>query len=215
MSRADASADPIAIVGIGCRYPRNLSSSEQLWDFVEHGGNAAVPEFPTDRGWNLPALTNPDRDAPGSTYVRGGSFLDGVGDFDSSFFGISPREALAMDPQQRILLEVAWEALEHAGIDPATLRGRQAGVFAGVMGCDYRPTRIPEAVEGMSGIATATSVLSGRIAYVLGLHGPAISVDTACSSSLVAIHLACQSLRRGECSLALAGGVTVMTTPLT
>src|SRR5215470_5952156 len=186
MSRADASADPIAIVGIGCRYPRNLSSSEQLWDFVEHGGNAAVPEFPTDRGWNLPALTNPDRDAPGSTYVRGGSFLDGVGDFDSSFFGISPREALAMDPQQRILLEVSWEALEHAGIDPTTLAGTPAGVYFGVVAQEYGP-RVFVGDAGYAGhltTGTTPSVASGRVAYSLGLEGPAVTVDTACSSSL-------------------------------
>jgi amino acid adenylation domain-containing protein len=212
---AGAAADPIAIVGMGCRYPRALRSPEELWDFITHGGNAAVPQFPADRGWDLAALTNPDLGAPGSTYVRGGSFVDGVGDFDASFFGISPREALAMDPQQRILLEISWEALERAGIDPTTLAGTPAGVYFGVVAQEYGPRVFLGNADHAGHLTTGTapSVASGRVAYALGLQGPAVTVDTACSSSLTAIHLAVRALRAGECSVALAGGANVVCAP--
>ncbi|MEW2080159.1 polyketide synthase, partial [Streptomyces sp. NPDC013433] len=175
----------------------------------------AVGGFPSDRGWDLDGLFDPDPDRFGKVYTREGGFLRDVGDFDAGFFGIGPREASAMDPQQRLLLEASWEALEHAGIDPSSLRGSDAGVFAGVMYEDYEHTAraAGPVAEGYAGIGSTGSVVSGRVAYTLGLEGPAVSIDTACSSSLVAIHLACQALRRGETSLALAGGVTVMSTP--
>ncbi|MFF0458678.1 SDR family NAD(P)-dependent oxidoreductase, partial [Nocardia africana] len=201
-----AQREPIAIVGMGCRYPGGVGSADQLWELVRDGRDA-IGELPTDRGWEIDELFDPEPGVDGKTYTRWGGFLDGAGDFDAGFFGISPREALGMDPQQRLLLEVSWEALEDASIDPQRLRGTNTGVFAGLAAFDrYGP--------GGFGIpATAASVVSGRVAYALGLAGPAISVDTACSSSLVALHLACGSLRSGECELALAGGVTVMATP--
>ena len=200
-----AASEAIAIVGMSCRVPRDLTSPESYWALLESGGDGVGPLPARWRGW-LRRLELATGD-----FAREGGFLDGVEEFDAGFFGISPREALEMDPQQRLMLEVVWEALERAGIRPEALRGSHSGVYVGSTGSDYgQGTRSLEAITMWTATGTTSSVLAGRVSYVLGLEGPAMTVDTACSSSLTAVHLACQGLRQGECDLALAGGVQVM-----
>ncbi|WP_069164173.1 type I polyketide synthase [Nocardia altamirensis] len=213
---ADRVSEPLAIVGMSCRYPGGVGSPDELWELVTQG-RIGTSEFPTDRGWDIANLYHPDPDHPGTAYTREGAFLDGMADFDAEFFGVSPREALVMDPQQRLLLETAWEAFEDAGIDPIALRGSDTGVFCGVMFSDYQYVAGESArraeIEGYLAIASAPSVASGRISFAYGLEGPSVTVDTACSASLVAIDVAAKALRGRDCSLALVGGVSVMVRP--
>ncbi|MEU4377024.1 type I polyketide synthase [Pseudonocardia alni] len=210
----DRAGEPLAIVGMACRFPGGVTTPAQLWEALDAGRDLVGP-FPTDRGWDLEALHDPDGDTPGTSYVREGGFLDDVAGFDAAFFGIAPREAITMDPQQRLLLETAWEAFEDAGVDPTTLRGSRTGVYLGATDHDYGTDLrvLPDGVEGQAMIGRSGAVSAGRVAYTLGLRGPVLTVDTMCSSSLVALHTATGALRRDECELAVVAGTTVMSTP--
>ncbi|MGY0063229.1 SDR family NAD(P)-dependent oxidoreductase [Streptomyces sp. LZ34] len=213
-SRDRAADEPVAVVAMACRFPGGVTTPEGLWDLVA-AGQHVLGSFPTNRGWDLANLFHPDPDHPGTSYASQGAFVYDADGFDAAFFGINPREAQAMDPQQRVLLETAWELLERAGLDPHTLKDSLTGVYTGVMYHDYGsglPAGDPR-LDGYGNLAGTSSIISGRVAYTLGLQGPAVTVDTACSSSLVTMHLAAQALRQGECDLALAGGVTVLATP--
>ncbi|KAA2251393.1 type I polyketide synthase, partial [Solihabitans fulvus] len=213
--RDTADREPIAIVGMGCRFPGGADSPDGLWRLLDNGVDA-ISDFPTDRGWDLDALYHPDPDHLGTSYVRQAGFLHAAADFDPEPFDISPRQATAIDPQQRLLLETTWQAIEDARIDPLSLRGSQTGVFVGLMHNGYHaPTRqAPPSLEGYLVTGSTLSMASGRLSYTFGLEGPAVTLDTACSSSLVTLHLACQALRRRECALAIAGGATVIANPV-
>ncbi len=209
----EARREPLAVVGLACRAPGGVDGPESYWELLRQGGDAVGP---LPERWGGEDLYHPDPARSGKCYAQEGGFLSGVEQFDATFFGIAPREATEMDPQQRIALEVAWEALERAGLRPRELRQSNTGVYLGTMGADYGwGEGSLESLSGYRLTGQTSSVLSGRISYTLDLHGPAITVDTACSSSLVALSLACSGLRQQECDLALAGGVQVMSTPIT
>jgi acyl transferase domain-containing protein len=205
-------SEPIAVIGLGCRFPGGARDPGAFWRLIEAGGDA-ISQVPADR-WNVDRFFHPEPATPGKMNSRWGGFLDHIDGFDAAFFGISPREAMRMDPQQRLLLEVAWEALEDAGETRDRLAGSRTGVFAGICSTDYSWLQFadPDDIDAYTGTGTSLSILAGRLAYLLDLHGPSVALDTACSSSLVAVHLACQSLRGGDCRLALAAGVNLIRT---